>query len=233
MLEPIQWLYNEYGFENSQISKLIIGQRYIAVMLNNGNIGVCATLKEDVKINFNVNYLPDLNSVSDRIFLNAYFNALFNKENQNYGKGDVTQSVDFSKTKKLVMIGYFRPVVERLEKLNVKVNIFDLRDIEISIPMEEQKKYLNECDAAIVSATTIFNNTFNSIAKNCAGDIHILGPSTIMHPKMLEYRNVKSLFGSLFKKNDEGVLDIIRQNLGTRHFLKLGEKVFLSKQLLT
>lgn len=225
-MEPILYLYKEYGFEKSTISEIVFGHRYIAVLLNNGNIGVCATLGNDFIVSDNELSNLDTTNHNHRIILNAYYNAMFNNSLSEYKIGDITQAVDFKEMKNIVMIGYFRPVVERFNKMGINVHIFDLRDLEISIPMEQQKEYLNNCDAAIVSATTLFNNTFEQITKNSNGDIYILGPSTIMHPYLFEFNKVKLLFGSLFNKNDNAVLDIIRQNLGTRHFLKLGKKIY-------
>ena len=47
-----------------------------------------------------------------------------------------------------------------------------------------------------------------------------------MHPYLYKFNNVKMLFGSVFYKNDSEVMSVIRKNLGTRYFLKLGKKVY-------
>jgi len=57
----------------------------------------------------------------------------------------------------------------------------------------------------------------------------MLGPSSIMVPEMLQYKNIKMIFGATFEKNDTRVLDIIKNHGGTRQFLKLGGKNCLSK----
>ena len=228
MTEPITYLFEKYGFIKTNISEIIFGQRYLAIMLKDGSIGVCATLGEEFFVSDKD--LTDINPKNyyHRIILNAYFNAKFNNEKIDFKIGDITQAIDFTKKINIVMIGYFKPIVERFNKIGVKTHIFDLRNKEISIPVEFQKEYLKHCDAAIVSATTLFNNTFEAITNYSNGDIYILGPTTIMHDYLLKFNNVKMLFGSMFKKNDLDVLDVIRQNLGTRYFLKLGKKVYSS-----
>ncbi|MEA3451167.1 MAG: DUF364 domain-containing protein, partial [Bacteroidota bacterium] len=138
---------------------------------------------------------------------------------------------NFKKYKKIVMLGNFRPIVEKMKKLDIKVDIFDLRDKEISLPINEQKKYLQQCDAAIVSATSVYNLTFSEIANNCNGEIFILGPSSTMNDYFFDFNNVKGIFGSVFNNNDSKVLEIIKNNLGTRHFLKLGKKKVLIDSL--
>ncbi|MBN2893950.1 MAG: hypothetical protein JXL97_18925 [Bacteroidales bacterium] len=230
MIDPIRYLYENYSFEKSQIRELITGLRYLAVLLKNGEIGVCATLSNDFDLSLDDFDKPNLNDFRHRILLNAYYNAIFNTEKNDYKYGDITEIIDFKNIKDLVMIGYFRPVVEKFQKAGINVHIFDLKNKEVTVPMEFQKNYLKKCDAAIVTATTFYNNTFLDITENCSGDIYILGPSTIMHPYIFEFSNVKYLFGSLFERNDNRVLDIIGQDLGTRHFLKLGKKVFLNQE---
>ena len=44
MIEPLELLFVKYGFEIDKIKKIVSGAKYTAVMLMNGNIGVCANL---------------------------------------------------------------------------------------------------------------------------------------------------------------------------------------------
>lgn len=227
MIEPIKYFYEKTGFDFSEIKRIVSGERYFGIMLNSGYIGVCATLGKKVVITENDLQKIDLNNENHRILLNAYFNAKMNYENPDFILADMLDIIDFRKYKNIVMVGYFKPIVEKLDKFGIKPHIFDLRDKEISLPIEEQKKYLSQCDAAIVTATSLFNNTFAELNKNSSGEIFLLGPSALLSRYLFEFNKVKYVFGSIFNKNDENVLDIIENNLGTRHFLKIGQKVVL------
>ena len=98
--------------------------------------------------------------------------------------------------------------------------------------INEENEYVSRADAVILSSTTVFNQTFvdliNKTKDNC--DIYMLGPSSIMHPDIFSYKNIKIVFGSVFNKYDERVLTLIENGEGTRKFLKLGKKVFLIKE---
>ena len=128
MIEPISYLYDKYGFKKTNISEIVFGERYLAIMLKNGNIGVCATLGEKFFVSDTELENINVEKYYHRIVLNAYFNAMFNDDQINFKIGDITQAVDFKKIKNIVMIGYFRPIVERFEKIGVKAHVFDLRN---------------------------------------------------------------------------------------------------------
>lgn len=227
MIEPIEYFYYKIGFDFSEIKRIVSGQRYLGVMLNNGQIGVCATFGNSYDVGSVKNSDIDLKKFEHRIILNAYYNAKLNYQNPDYIMADMLDIIDFKKFKNIVMIGYFRPIVEKLDKYSIKLNVFDLRDTEISLPISEQKKYLGQSDAVILTATSLFNDTYKDICKNSSGDIFVLGPSSLMSRYLFQFNNVKYIFGSVFAKFDENVLDIIENNLGTRYFLKIGEKVVL------
>lgn len=227
MKEPLTYFFENYSFEFKNIKKFFFGKIYTAVMLRNGSIGVCANLGEILNseiIDFNnINF----DNIKHRIILNAYYNAMFNNDNINYSCGDIMPFIDIEKYKNIVMIGYFRPVVEKFYSINKNISIFDLNDKTICKPMSEQKDYLSRCDLAIVTATTITNNTFFEIEKNCAGDIYLLGPTSILHNYFFEFKNIKAIFGSIFTGQENTVLNLISNNFGTRDFLKFGKKVYL------
>ncbi len=55
----------------------------------------------------------------------------------------------------------------------------------------------------------------------------MIGPSSIMAPEILEYKNINMIFGSTFAKADDRVLKIISEGGGTKEFLKFGNKSVL------
>ncbi|RLD63642.1 MAG: hypothetical protein DRJ01_03265 [Bacteroidetes bacterium] len=229
MEEPIKKLYGKFGVNLRNVKKVVYGDKYTAVVLKNGNIGLCANLNNRINIRLTDLESPDFNSFEHRIVLNAYYNAEFNNLNKYDKILDIFDGIDFTKYNNLVMIGYFKPLLKKFKKNNIKISIFDLFDRdEIIVPMEKQSEYVKKADAIILTSTSIFNNTFLDIVNNTSNcDIFLLGPSSIMHPEMLDYKNVKAIFGSVFEKNDEKVLNIIKDGFGTQYFLPYGKKVSL------
>ena len=231
MIEPLELLFNKYNFEIDNIKKIVTGTRYTALLLNNGNIGVCANLGYQVKTGKNIYFKLDLKNFSHRIILNAYYNAFLNYSSK-YKIGDIFEEVDFKKFNNIIMIGLFKPIVEIFQKNSIPLKVFDYKKSDnILTSMSKQKQMLQEADAVILTSTSIFNLTFldiiNEINDNC--NIFMLGPSSIMAEEILQYRNIKMIFGSTFNKFDERILEIIENGGGTRKFLKLGQKRIVPK----
>jgi len=130
------------------------------------------------------------------------------------------------------MLGLFNSIIKKFNDAAIPISVFDLRskDPEI-IPVSEQKKNLGEADAVILTSTSIFNATFlNSInATNDHCDIFLLGPSSVITPEILHYKNIKIIFGTTFKKFDYSVLKIIQEGGGTKDFLKYENKWILQE----
>jgi len=227
MLDPITHYYNKYAFDSSLIKDFISGARYVAVLFENGNIGLCATLGQNV--NAAIPDKIDLEDLGHRIFLNAYYNALLNYNQEYFEEMDIFEAVDFKKFSNIVMVGNFKPVVKRFQKANIPLFIFDMRDDEVILQeMKDQMEFIRKADAIILTATSMFNKSYLELIENSSDNasIYILGPSAIMHPDMKAYRNVKMIFGSVFDPFDERVLDVVKANMGTRYFSPFSKKVF-------
>jgi len=228
MLDPITHYYRKYAFDSSLVKDFVCGARYVAVLFQNGNIGLCATLGETVQAEIPKEI--DLKNTEHRIFLNAYYNALLNYNQEYTEEKDVFEAVDFTQFSNIVMVGNFRPVVKRFQEANIPLFIFDKReDEEILQEMKDQMQYIRNADAIILTATSMFNQSFMELIENSAehAPIYILGPSAIMHADMKKYKNVEMIFGSVYEPNDQRVLDVIRANLGTRYFSPFSRKVFI------
>ncbi len=230
MREPLEYFFEKSGIDIQNIKHIVCGEKYVAVVLKNGNLGVCATLDNYVNIDVKDLRFPDLNNIQHRIVLNAYFNAAYNYDNQYDTTIDVFDKIDFKKYSKIVMIGFFRSLVEKFENEKINLTIFDKAEEDPKLTdMSEQLAEIAKTDALILSSTSVFNNTFldiiNATNDNC--DIYTLGPSTILNSEMFKYRNIKLLFGSVFESNDVNTLKIIQNGGGTKQFLPFMNKVFL------
>ncbi len=231
MKEPLTYFFEKYGIDIQSIKDIICGEKYVAVILKNGQIGVCATLDHYVNVDVRELRFPDLKNISHRIILNAYFNAVYNYQNKYDKKLDIFDTIDFKQYKKIVMVGFFRSLVDKFEKENIELTIFDkMEQDEKLTDMSKQLTEISEADALILSSTTVFNNTFlelvNSTKNSC--DIYTLGPSTILSKEMFQYKNIKILFGSVFEPNDVNTLKIIEHGGGTKQFMPFMDKVYLS-----
>ncbi|MBC8343734.1 MAG: hypothetical protein ISR55_03000 [Bacteroidetes bacterium] len=228
MLEPLRYFYDKEGFQKDHINNITFGEKYVAVELNNGQIGICATLLHPVEAEFDV---PDLTKIPHRIILNAYFNALFNYQIAYDDTSDIFDKIEFIKGGRVVMIGYFKSLVRKFEAENIPLSIFDLHDTTGKMtPFEKQNKYIANADTLILTSTSVFNQSFLSIVNNTSVNcrVYLLGPSTILHPDMLRYRNIKILFGSIFERNKDKLLEVIKRGEGTPSFSKYMRKVYLS-----
>ncbi len=230
MNEPLKYFFKKYGVDTINIEKIIYGAIYTAVLLKNGNTGICATLSNDVNTKIEDLKFPDLDNVEHRIVLNAYYNALLNYSNKYDKVIDIFDGVDFKNYDNIVMIGLFESLFKKFERENIKVFAFDMiKNHDELISIDKEEKYVRNADAIILSATTIFNKTFMNIVSNTKDycDIFLLGPSSVMNKDIFKYRNIKTVFGTIFNKNDMELLNIINKGFGTRKILPFGKKVSL------
>lgn len=233
MQEPLEYFFEKHGIDIQNIKHILCGEKYIAVVLKNGKLGVCATLDNYVNIEIKDLRFIDLKNIQHRIVLNAYYNAAFNYQNKYDTTIDIFDKIDFKRYSKIVMIGFFQSLVTKFENEEISLTIFDkaVQDDKLT-SMSNQLTEIAKADALILSSTSVFNNTFleliNATKDNC--DIYTLGPSTILNKEMFQYRNIKFLFGSIFDPNDVNTLKIIQHGGGTKQFLPFMDKVFLNNE---
>lgn len=230
--EPLVYFYSRYDYNPTLIAELVTGERYTAVLLNNGNIGVCANLQNKFGRENIIPVKINLDLTEHRIIYTAYLNATMNYENNYERELDIFEAVDFSIYQNTVMIGYFMPIVKKFDDAKIKLTVFDflLEDERLS-PHENKEECISKSDCLIVTATSIMNKTLWDLLSNSNShcDIFLLGPSSIMHDDLFQHANIKKIFGSVFEKNDRRVLQLIKDGYGTRDFLKLGKKVVFEK----
>jgi uncharacterized protein (DUF4213/DUF364 family) len=229
--EPLTHFVQKYGVNTADIDKIVCGRKYSAVLLKSGNIGVCANLGHHVEIEIEELKRSDLKKIRHRIILNAYYNAMLNYSNQYEKTVDIFEDIDFKSYRSILMIGLFKPLLAKFHRDHIKINVVDMiKEHDVLLPIKNEMKYIKKAGAIILSATTIFNGTFmdivNHTGEHC--DIFLLGPSSIMNRDMFAYKNIKKIFGSIFKPGDRNVLDVIRNGFGTKKYLQYGRKVSLS-----
>lgn len=230
MEEPIKYFYSLMGFARSNIKKWVIGEKYIAIMNQAGHIGVCATLGTRMNDRLILDGEPDPDDPAHRIILNAYFNSICNYERDYSDIKDIFESIDFSKYRRMVMVGYFESLYQKFLKQGLPIEVFDIqKQSHILSDLSGMEKSLSGAEAIILTGTTVFNNTFNDIISIVPADcsIFLLGPSNIISEEMFRYPGIKVVFGSVFRHNDKSVLDIVGAGHGTRGLLPYLNKVYI------
>lgn len=235
MKEPIRHFLDKEGFNPGEISDWVIGDKYVGIMLGNGNIGVCATLDMKVDEGLLKGDDPDPDDPSHRIILNAWFNARCNYRRSYDHNTDIFDSMDFGRYKSIVMVGYFESLYEKFSNAGIPVEVFDIQKTSPLLKdAGEMNNSLSRADAVILTGTTIFNGTFMDIgsATGSGSSIFLLGPSNTLSNDMFAYPNIKIVFGSIFKPYDMGLFEKIGNGHGTRGFIDHLQKVFINSEKL-
>jgi len=228
-MDPIQYYHNKFGVSES-IKEITYGEKYVAIMLENGNIGVCATLDHSLnqeKLNWQT---PNFSDITTRIVLNAYYNAFLNYKNTYKKEADIFDEINFSSLSSIVMIGYFESLVQKFKSENIPLQIFDKAVFNLDTsPIENMQKTMKEAENIIITSTSIHNGSFTELIQYCSPNskIFMLGPSSILDQQMFKNYPIEIIFGSTFEKFDYRILDLIKQGQGTKGFMKYMKKVFL------
>ncbi|MEA1887856.1 MAG: DUF364 domain-containing protein [Bacteroidota bacterium] len=230
MEEPLKHFYSIKGFKRAHIKECVIGDKYVAILHESGNIGVCATLGTKMDDKLLIGEEADLAKPVHRIILNAYYNSIFNYERDYDDICDIFDRIDFSKYSRIVMIGYFESLYDKFARNCINLDVFDIqKESHILADISKMKESLIGAETIILTGTTIFNNTFNDIVSitppGC--NIFLLGPSNILSEEMFRYPNIKVVFGSVFMHDDSRVLEKVGAGYGTRGFLPYLNKVYI------
>jgi uncharacterized protein (DUF4213/DUF364 family) len=148
---------------------------------------------------------------------NAVIAALF-PEPRAIG-GDILDHLDIRKGDRLCMVGCFLPVLEKLGDLAVKVTTVDRAAKLGAEPAERAEQLLPESQVAIITGTSIINNTIDDLLRLAAGcrEVAILGPSTPLLAAAFGGYPVHCLSGIQVDDPDE-LFRIIGEGGGFRFF---------------
>ncbi len=228
MADVLHHFYARYGYDRGKVKTVVHGEKYVGVMLEDGQIGVCSSLHVRIPERELAFGSPDLEHTVHRIVYNAYLNALVNHKAQCEDRKDIFDHIDFRERGPLVMVGYFRPLVRKFLDSGIAISVFDLiGDDEALTPLDQLDGALQSARQVILTSTSMANGTFHDILGKTRDrtDVFLLGPSSILHPDMFTFRNVKKVYGSVFRPYDQRVLDLISQGHGTQSFQRYGQKV--------
>ncbi|NOZ33787.1 MAG: hypothetical protein GXO80_00630 [Chlorobi bacterium] len=228
--DPIILFIDKIGVDISLVKEYILGEKYAAVILKNGNIGLAANIINVDKFDFKTVKLFDIENLTHRLFLLAFFNAVFNNLPNKLSGGDIFDIIDFSEYENIVMVGYSIPMFKKLKERNCVPFVFDNQsDEKLIIEQRLISEYLKKADSVILTGTSIINNSFKVIIEtvNEKCDVFLIGPSATFFESLLNIKKIKGIFGTQFNTNDKNVIRLIRENEGTNCLKKYGKKFAL------
>ncbi|MEA2014693.1 MAG: DUF364 domain-containing protein [Thermodesulfobacteriota bacterium] len=218
-----------------------IGLGYVGVLLERDRMGLaallrsklppgCSTLgKAGTLAGSNASELLDLlvtgrNPLEKALGL-ATANAIIHPDNTGESETDSIALMDLSPADTVAMVGYFGPLVERIRKTGANLHIIEKDPGRMKIPVrKETDSILERCSVAIITATSILNNTIEEILNRLGTTRHvtILGPSTPMFGEAFAQTSVTHLGGSAVL-DPRKIMQIISEGGGTpdmRPFLR-------------
>jgi uncharacterized protein (DUF4213/DUF364 family) len=118
----------------------------------------------------------------------------------------------------VAMVGLFSPIVPKIEATGAKLSVIE-RDPSRSAVLDKKDsdRILQECTLAIITATTILNNTLEETLNSLGNPRHvaILGPSTPLCQEIFQNTPVTHLGGAIVRDTDK-VMQVISEGGGTR-----------------
>jgi uncharacterized protein len=227
---------------NLEVRDVRIGLGYTAVLLDDNRAGVAFTLGADnagccspfpgsrTLAGRTAAELLQFLASSSRLEIVvglATANALANIKPPEGTTGDVLDAISLFPQDKVAMIGNFAPLVPALNSRVAKLDIFDEHE-EGAVGVQPARNAfaaLAACDVAIVTSTTLINDTIDTLleaAANCR-EMVLLGSSTPLTPEVFRETPVTFLSGITIV-DPAGILRTVSEGRGTRFF-----KPFVSK----
>jgi uncharacterized protein (DUF4213/DUF364 family) len=216
------------------ISDVRLGLGYSCVELDDGGMGVawtpdqrqassCTHLRRagnllGLSAGESLSWLASDNMLERAVGL-ATFNALNSGINRDFVDDEAVSLLNLQAGEHVVMVGHFAPLVDRIKKTGCRLEIVELNSSTPGITMLNAKQglaALAQCDAAIITATSIINKTiddlFAALQRNRAAIL--LGPSTPLCPEAFSDTRITQLSGAKVTHPEE-LKAVISQGGGT------------------
>lgn len=226
-----EWL--EGSAKNRKVADLRIGLGYVGVKLDDDTIGIAAVLFDALPHGCTV--IPKAGSFAGSAAMDlvkylvtgknsleialglACANALIEPPADNQENQEATTYLNLLAGEKVAMVGLFAPLVEKISSTGAVLTVIEKNPqrLELLSP-EEKKRTLQDCDVAIITATTLLNHTFEETI-NLLGkprSVALLGPSTPLAPEIFKDTPVTHLGGAVVAYSAK-VLQIISEGGGT------------------
>lgn len=228
-----------------RVQECRIGVGYSAVLLDNGQLGVAYTFLDGPGGGCGVYSGPrplagmpatgllelfDSDGALESALALACVNALINTPDKAYSEGASINQLEFSADDRVGMVGHFAPIVDKIAAQVSAIEIFEreARPAEGIRGFEEAQEVLPQCDIALITSTSILNNTIEHIlqwVRPCR-QVVMLGTSTPMSAEVFADSPVTLLSG-IVVEDAAGVLQAVSEGGGTPDLRPCTRKVNL------
>ena len=118
---------------------------------------------------------------------------------------------------RVAMVGLFTPMVPKVETTGAKLSVIERDPARMAVLDEkETDRILKECTVAIITATTLLNDTLEEVLNSLGNPRHVavLGPSTPLSAEIFQGTPVTHLGGAEVRDANK-VMQIISEGGGT------------------
>lgn len=233
--------------KGTKVQDIRIGVRYTAVKLEDGRTGLAYTLLEQTEVGCTT--ITEAGSLRGRQALSllemlikpglsvykslglATVNALLSASDISSAGENTIDLIKLTPEDRVAMVGFFGPLIPRIKRITDRFTVIEKdtkRDGAVSA--KEGKPALKGCSVALITATSILNNTLEDVLNSLSYPrwTTILGPSTPLAPEVFSETAVNHLAGARIK-DSEKVLQIVSEGGGRmllRPYLELINLIF-------
>ncbi len=232
-----------------RVADVRIGLGYTAVQLDTGSVGLAYTFLENAGKGCSVfqgrrplasAYVRDIVPYTtspdalERTVGLAAANALFNIDGAfacpgwSCHGGDLLDVLELGPDDRVGMVGFFGPLVPLIRQRAGELIIFEehMDRADGLLPGHRAAEMLPTCTVAIITATSIINNSFEQLAAAAASCRvkALLGPSTPLVPGIVCDYGVTHLSG-VIASDAQQILRVVSEAGGTRFFMKWSKKI--------
>jgi len=228
------------------VAHLCIGLGYTVVVLDNGDSGVAYSWVETKGSCTLFKDPEDYEGKSASLLLKKLFSqdllersvAVATVNALNYSaasscaedRDSLLDDLHIAEGSRVSMIGYFGPVVAKIQARGASVNAFDLGK-QIGSQEEFYRNLEQNSDAVILTSTSLIHGSTEEVLSHVPQGTPcvLLGPTTPMLPEAFAHLPVSILGGTLPLEN-EAVVKAVRHGRGTHAIQKAARKVYWKKE---
>ncbi|MGA7826482.1 MAG: DUF364 domain-containing protein [Geobacteraceae bacterium] len=215
------------------ISDVRIGLGYTAVRLESGHAGVAWTATSDAACctHFKeagtltgrpakelVHKLVNESSALARTVGLATANALLaSLPSPATSRDEVISTLDITPEDRVVMVGFFAPIVAQIRKTGCRFDIVELNSHHgDTLTPEQGREVMADCTVAVVTGTSLINGTCDDLLADLGRPraAVLLGPSSPLCPDVFAGTPITHVAGARVR-DAEGVLRVVSEGGGT------------------
>lgn len=227
------------GIDEIYVERVVMGLGYTAVKLNTGNVGLCYTFSYELGLGpceiwrragtlagsraVELIELAKSWDLSEAVVGVATLNALSWIHLEKGGgypvkEGNFLEYCRIREGDAVAVVGYMRPIVERLRKMGVELYVFERNPLargEGALPDTAVEELIPKANVVIITGTALVNGTIDRLLElsKSAREVGVVGPSTPLYPDVFFRRGAKIL-GGVKVVDSEKTLQIVSEGGG-------------------